>query len=126
MASIASDIIRGHTDTIILRFLREKDSYGYEINRNIRNLTDNAYELNEATLYSAFRRLEEGGFISSYWGNEGSGARRRYYTITDKGKRLYEENLRDWNASRDMELVISVISLPLTMTVPPFSSPVWS
>jgi len=102
MASIASDIIRGHTDTIILRFLREKDSYGYEINRNIRNLTDNAYELNEATLYSAFRRLEEGGFISSYWGNEGSGARRRYYTITDKGKRLYEENLRDWNASRDM------------------------
>jgi PadR family transcriptional regulator PadR len=102
MASIASDIIRGHTDTIILRFLREKDSYGYEINRSIRELTDNAYELNEATLYSAFRRLEQGGFISSYWGNENSGARRRYYTITDKGKKLYEDNLRDWNASRDM------------------------
>ena len=76
MASIASDIIRGHTDTIILRFLMERDSYGYEINRNIRRLTDDAYELNEATLYTAFRRLETGGFISSYWGSEGSGASR--------------------------------------------------
>ena len=63
MASIASDIIRGHTDTIILRFLMERDSYGYEINRNIRRLTDDAYELNEATLYTAFRRLETGEHI---------------------------------------------------------------
>jgi len=102
MASIASDIIRGHTDTIILRFLMERDSYGYEINRNIRRLTDDAYELNEATLYTAFRRLETGGFISSYWGSEGSGARRRYYTITDKGRQLYQDNIKDWESSKNM------------------------
>ena len=81
--SIASDLIRGSTDTIILAHLMKKNSYGYEINKNIMEKTDNQYELKEATLYTAFRRLEETGMISSYWGDETSGARRRYYEITD-------------------------------------------
>ena len=81
--SIASDLIRGSTDTIILAHLLNKNSYGYEINKDIMEKTDNQYELKEATLYTAFRRLEEAGMISSYWGDETSGARRRYYKITD-------------------------------------------
>lgn len=68
--SIASDLIRGHTDTIILAQLLQEDSYGYKINKRIQELTQNEYELKEATLYTAFRRLEEAGYICSYWGNE--------------------------------------------------------
>ena len=102
MAGIASDMLRGHTDTIILRFLREKDSYGYEINKRIREVTNGLYELNEATLYTAFRRLEKSQLISSYWGNENSGARRRYYSITAAGRAAYEEDLQEWEKSRDM------------------------
>ena len=56
--SIASDMIRGHTETIILRQLLGRDSYGYEINKAIQEATGNQYELKEATLYTAFRRLE--------------------------------------------------------------------
>ena len=89
--SITSDLIRGHTETIILARLIEKDSYGYEINKSIIDKTGGKYELKEATLYSAFRRLESTGMIKSYWG-EGTGARRRYYTITKIGRALYEEN----------------------------------
>ena len=63
--SIAADLIRGHTDTIILAQLSGGDSYGYEINKTIRLLTDARYELKEATLYTAFRRLEEAGLIRS-------------------------------------------------------------
>ena len=59
--SIASDLIRGHTDTIILAQLLQEDSYGYKINKRIQELTQNEYELKEATLYTAFRRLEEAG-----------------------------------------------------------------
>ena len=66
--SIASDLIRGHTDTIILAQLLQEDSYGYKINKRIQELTQNEYELKEATLYTAFRRLEEAGYICSYWG----------------------------------------------------------
>ena len=94
--SITSDIIRGHTETIILARLLHSDSYGYEINKSIQQATGGRYELKEATLYTAFRRLEQNGCISSYWGDEGSGARRRYYAITELGRELYRENRADW------------------------------
>ncbi len=98
--SITSDLLRGHTDTIILRLLINRDSYGYEINKFISEKTDGAYELKEATLYSAFRRLEENGAISSYWGDETTGARRRYYSITRQGRAVYEQNKADWENAK--------------------------
>lgn len=98
--SIASDLIRGHTETIILAHLFEKDSYGYEINKAIQEKTNQIYELKEATLYSAFRRLESGGFINSYWGDQTTGARRRYYKITHLGKALFEQNLAEWEEAK--------------------------
>lgn len=98
--SITSDIIRGHTETIILARLCEKDSYGYEINKTIKEKTNNQYELKEATLYCAFKRLEEMGYITSYWGDENSGARRKYYKITDDGKKAYEKSKKDWESSK--------------------------
>jgi len=102
MTAVAADMIRGNTDTIILRFLNEKDTYGYEINRQIRQLTNEQYELNEATLYTAFKRLEKAGYITSYWGNENSGARRRYYTITPKGREVYQSAVREWEKTAEI------------------------
>lgn len=84
---IAGDLIRGHTETIILARLMQRDSYGYEINKTVRELSGGRYELKEATLYTAFKRLEETGQIMSYWGSEATGARRRYYRITRPGAR---------------------------------------
>lgn len=99
---IASDLIRGNTDTIILAHLMKKDSYGYEINKNISTKTDGKYEFKEATLYTAFKRLEEAGYIISYWGNENVSARRRYYSITQKGKEAYISLLNDWRNAKEM------------------------
>ena len=98
--SIASDLIRGHTDTIILARLMGGDNYGYEINKSIQQKTEGRYELKEATLYTAFRRLEQAGCISSYWGDEQTGARRRYYSITDAGRDTYVRLIDDWNAAK--------------------------
>lgn len=100
--SITSDLLRGHTDTIILFELMKGDSYGYAINKVIKEKTNNMYELKEATLYSAFRRLEKSELITSYWGTEGVGARRRYYTITELGRATYKENKEDWEESKKM------------------------
>ena len=94
--SITSDLIRGHTDTIILAHLLREDSYGYRINKAIQQATNGQYELKEATLYTAFRRLEESGCICSYWGDENSGARRRYYTITSHGRETYQKLKEEW------------------------------
>ena len=100
--SIAADLIRGNTDTIILAQLMTGDSYGYRINNAIRTATDHRYELKEATLYTAFRRLEESGYISSYWGDEDIGARRRYYAITDEGRAAYRRMVSDWKNAYEL------------------------
>ena len=100
--SISSDTLRGHTDTIILTQLIRGDNYGYEINKNIQQRTGGAYGFKEATLYTAFKRLEQNGLISSYWGEDGPGARRRYYAITEKGKEQWAENVKEWETPREL------------------------
>lgn len=100
--SIGADLIRGHTDAIILALLLEKDSYGYEINKTIAETSGRRYELKEATLYTAFKRLEDAGFISSYWGDQGTGARRKYYTITPLGRTTHRTMLAEWEEAREI------------------------
>ncbi len=100
--SITADLIRGHTDTIILAALLQGDSYGYRINRTLCTLTDGRYELKEATLYTAFKRLEEAGSIRSYWGDEATGARRRYYAITPQGREAYARMMKEWRDASDL------------------------
>ena len=100
--SIAGDLIRGHTDAIILARLLRGDSYGYEINKTVRELSGGRYELKEATLYTAFKRLEETGQIMSYWGSEATGARRRYYRITPAGRMAYQEQVGVWEATKEI------------------------
>lgn len=100
--SIAGDLIRGHTEAIILARLLQSDSYGYEINKTISTLSAGRFELKEATLYTAFKRLEEAGFIASYWGGSGAGARRRYYTITPAGRDACHRLLLEWAETKEI------------------------
>lgn len=97
---LSSDLLRGHTDTIVLRCLLKKDCYGFEIYNNILEKTNEQYELKEATLYSSYKRLEKEGYIISYWGDETQGARRKYYHITGKGERLYKQNILDYEFTK--------------------------
>jgi DNA-binding PadR family transcriptional regulator len=95
-AVMSSDLLRGHTDTIVLRILMRSDAYGFEIYNRILERTGEQYVLKETTLYSSYKRLEVEGCISSYWGDETQGARRKYYRITVKGRKVFEQNIRDW------------------------------
>ncbi len=100
--SIAGDLIRGHTDAVILARLMRGDSYGYEINKVISTLSDCRFELKEATLYTAFKRLEEQGLITSYWGDSGAGARRRYYSITPAGQQASLRLKAEWKETKEI------------------------
>ncbi|MCG1013043.1 helix-turn-helix transcriptional regulator [Tepidanaerobacter sp. GT38] len=93
---LSSDLLRGHTDTIVLAMLMNGDRYGLEIYNRILERTGGQYELKVDTLYSSYKRLEKGGYITSYWGDETQGARRKYYRITDKGRELYRQNMLNW------------------------------
>ncbi|AKP66474.1 PadR family transcriptional regulator [Companilactobacillus ginsenosidimutans] len=99
---ISKDIIRGHTSTIVLNILNQGDSYGYEISKTVKELSDGGYEINEATLYTVFRRLEKNGDIQSYWGDESQGGRRKYYKITEQGQKTLESNIEQWNFAKQV------------------------
>jgi len=99
---ISSDVIRGYTDTMILFLLLDQPSYGYEISKNIRALTDERYVMKETTLYSAFTRLEQNGFIESFFGTETNGKRRTYYRITPAGLAYYKEKIEEWDLTQEV------------------------
>ena len=98
--TISADLLRGYTDTIIMRQLAGGDGYGYGISRDVAEKSQGMVRLKEATLYTAFRRLEDGGFIRSYWGDEATGARRRYYSLTEPGRERLEEDCAAWETTR--------------------------
>ncbi len=97
---ISSDLLRGHTDTMILKLLTDGDKYGYEISKLIASNSGGGYELKEATMYSSLKRLESDGCITSYWGEGNQGGRRRYYSITGKGRETYHENKSNWEYAK--------------------------
>jgi len=99
---ISSDLIRGHTDTIILGLLAEEDSYGYAVYKEIIDRSDGEYELKETTIYASFRRLEKSGNIASYWGDESQGGRRKYYRITSKGRQQYQTQKSNWEFTKQI------------------------
>lgn len=99
---ISSDVIRGYNDTIILYLLLENDSYGYEISKRIRELSEEKYVIKETTLYSAFTRLEKNGYIESYFGDETNGKRRTYYRITESGRSYYQEKCSEWELTKEV------------------------
>jgi len=85
---------------MILKLLLSSDKYGYEISKLIQATSNGEYELKEATMYSSLKRLENDDCITSYWGDETQGGRRRYYRITDKGKTTYFENKKNWEYAK--------------------------
>lgn len=99
---ISSDVIRGYNDTIILYLLLERPSYGYEISKQIKELSQEKYIIKETTLYSAFTRLEKNEYITSFYGNETNGKRRTYYKITDKGMEYYQGKCKEWQLTKEV------------------------
>lgn len=106
--AISSDLIRGHINTIILRSLYDGDKYGYEIISEIEGKSHGQYSLKQPTLYSALKRLEKDGYITSYWGGSVGGGRRKYFSLTDEGKAISEQNQSEWEYSRT--IIDSLIS----------------
>lgn len=103
MNSISSDVIRGYNDTIILFLLLQHPSYGYEISKQIKTLTEEKYIIKETTLYSAFTRMEKNGYIESFSSDkEGSGKRRTYYRITETGRQYYKDKCAEWNLTKEV------------------------
>lgn len=92
--------LKGNIQPIILNSLYNGDKYGYEIAKEIKEKTENNYEIKQPTLYSYLKKLEKDNLIESYWGAESNGGRRRYYRLTSVGRATFEQYTAQWTAQR--------------------------
>lgn len=99
--SISSDLIRGHIDTIILHTLLDGDKFAQQIIDFVDKKSDKNYQINQATLYSSLKRLENLKYVRSYWNDFNTG-RRKYFSITETGKNVVSQNLSNWSYSRSI------------------------
>lgn len=89
--------MRGSIDILLLSLIFKKDTYGYEIVKDLKEASKELYNMSEGTLYPALKRLEKKQWITSYWGESVSGGRRKYYTVTSDGKKELNEKVQEWN-----------------------------
>jgi PadR family transcriptional regulator PadR len=98
----------GHVDTMLLKVVSMGDCYGYSIAKTLSDLTQRALDIKEATLYAGLRRLEADGLISAYWGDETQGGRRKYYTISERGREALSDNITKWRKTKHiMERILN-------------------
>ena len=103
------ELLKGCIEPLILAALQDGDKYGYQLARDISELSSGHFQLKDGTLYPALKRLEQDGLVQSYWGEAESGARRRYYRLTDGGQAAHADWLGEWASFvRSMNAVLGV------------------
>ncbi|MTI67532.1 MAG: PadR family transcriptional regulator [Firmicutes bacterium] len=101
------ELLKGSTVTLILKLLNQEPSYGYGLIKKLDLISEGVFSLKEGTLYPILHSLEKKGFIESYWDTKESKRKRKYYKITDKGKKKLKEKKREWTIFSDaMETVL--------------------
>jgi transcriptional regulator len=70
--------------------------HGYGIARRIEQISDNAFAMNQGTLYPALLRLEQRGWISASWGTSENNRRAKYYSLTRAGKKQLAAEVENW------------------------------
>lgn len=96
------DMIRGHIDTIILLSLVDGDKDSNEIRKNIEDRSDNKFSVKQGTFYSAMQRLVKQSLIKEYRSSATDGIRRKYFSLTEKGEKLVENNRKEWLESKEI------------------------
>ena len=96
MAQSNPPFMSGVPELLLLRLLNEKEMYGYELVRSIKQATGEAISLGEGVIYPALHSLERNGSLKSKR-KPVSGRTRVYYSLTKKGRERLEKLLGDWS-----------------------------
>ena len=93
--SYVCQLLRGVVEPLLLFIIGELPIHGYEIARELERRSEGYFDLTASTLYSALRRLESRGLVSSSWQYIAK-QKRRYYELTEKGRQILDEELAQW------------------------------
>jgi PadR family transcriptional regulator PadR len=84
------------TKPMILTILARGEMYGYQIIQNVIQLSGGTLEWSEGMLYPVLHRMEKENFIRSQWKISAKGRRRKYYRLTETGKKELEKERNQW------------------------------
>lgn len=99
---ISADAIRGYVDLMVLSLLRQAPSYAYELAQQISAVTGADYSIKQTTLYSAVKRLEASGLVTSFPGTSASGKPRTYYQIAEAGLTYLDQKIVEWRDTKSV------------------------
>jgi PadR family transcriptional regulator len=106
--------LKGHLDLLLLAILAEGAMHGYAVINELKERSDDTFDLPEGTVYPALHRLQKSGYLTSEW-SEVQGRRRRTYRLTDKGRGALAEQRHAWEEfSGAMAQVLKGVPWPST------------
>ena len=92
-----ADLLPGTLDMLILKAVSLKPLHGYGVLLRIRQISGDALDIPQGSLYPALYRLEHQDLIASEWGQSENNRRAKYYTITAAGRKRLREEAAGWN-----------------------------
>jgi DNA-binding PadR family transcriptional regulator len=95
--NIDKGLIGGSTVLLLLSLLNEADRYGYEIIKELELRSDQTFQFKEGSLYPVLHKLENLGYVKAYLSKGDTGKERRYYKITERGKKQLAEEKKQWD-----------------------------
>ena len=101
-----NDMLRGTLDMMVLRTLLGGDAHGHTIAKVIERTSDDVLEVEQGSLYPSLHRLEDRGWVSSYWGPSETNRRARYYRLTAAGRKQLHAEVGRW---RQMAKAIALV-----------------
>ena len=93
----SADLLPGTLDMLILKAVSLKPLHGYGVLLRIGQISGNALDIPQGSLYPALYRLEHQGLISAEWGESENKRKAKYYTLTPAGRRRLREETAGWN-----------------------------
>ena len=97
MADGRSEILQGTLDLMVLKTLEAMGPlHGYGIARRIEQISEEALQINQGTIYASLVRLMQKGWISGAWGTSDNNRKARFYSITRVGRKQLQTEARNW------------------------------
>jgi PadR family transcriptional regulator, regulatory protein PadR len=95
------DLLQGTLDLLILKTLVLEPAHGWGIAQRIQQISRDALQVGQGSLYPALHRLELNGLIASEWAASENNRRAKYYSITADGRKRLEVELADWKRTSE-------------------------
>ncbi len=105
-ADKSGEMLQGTLDMLVLRTLVMGDAHGHTITKVIERTSEDVLEVEQGSLYPALHRLEDRGWVSSYWGASENNRKAKFYKLTAAGKRQLVAETSRW---RQMARAIGLI-----------------